>query len=152
MNFVGYPTLVLRDGKKFVNTTRVYATGRHNLRTAKFRMATTTESNMPTIHFGQIQHAGMLVKDVLLSKEFYMNIFGMTDDTDKRGNLPFPGAFLRAGASQIHLMQLPNPDPLENRAEHGGRYVKCKPKRLSPVVFLTFRSRVFHSYKNAVNE
>ena len=35
--------------------------------------------------------------------------------------LPYPGAFMKIGPDQIHLMQLPNPDPTTGRPEHGGR-------------------------------
>jgi glyoxylase I family protein len=31
------------------------------------------------------------------------------------------GAFVRGGAQQIHLMELPNPDPTTGRPQHGGR-------------------------------
>ncbi|HBH36209.1 MAG TPA: glyoxalase, partial [Gammaproteobacteria bacterium] len=31
------------------------------------------------------------------------------------------GAWLKVGDQQIHLLELPNPDPLENRPPHGGR-------------------------------
>lgn len=59
------------------------------------------------------------------SKQFYMEVFGMEDDTHTRNpKLPFKGAFLKAGTSQIHLMELDNPDPKEGRPEHGGRYVR----------------------------
>ncbi|KAH9802072.1 VOC domain-containing protein [Citrus sinensis] len=35
--------------------------------------------------------------------------------------LPYRGAWLWVGAEMIHLMELPNPDPLSGRPEHGGR-------------------------------
>lgn len=35
--------------------------------------------------------------------------------------LPYRGAWLWVGSEMIHLMELPNPDPLTGRAEHGGR-------------------------------
>lgn len=35
--------------------------------------------------------------------------------------LPYAGAWLWIGPEMIHLMQLPNPDPLEGRPAHGGR-------------------------------
>lgn len=74
------------------------------------------------VQYGRIQHAGVLVKNTVESKKFYMDVFGMDDDTALRNTkLPFKGAFLRAGSSQIHLMELPNPDPLHGRPEHGGR-------------------------------
>lgn len=51
-----------------------------------------------------------------------MEVFGFTDDTHLRpSTLPFAGAFVRCGYSQIHLMELPNPDPTTGRPEHGGR-------------------------------
>lgn len=76
------------------------------------------------VQYGRIQHAGVLVKDTATSKQFYMDVFGMQDDDELRNpKLPFKGSFLKAGSSQIHLMQLPNPDPLDGRPEHGGRYV-----------------------------
>jgi glyoxylase I family protein len=72
--------------------------------------------------FGGIQHAGVVVSDTLKSKQFYIDVFGFSDDTHLRSTtLPFAGAFLRCGESQIHLMQLPNCDPTEGRPEHGGR-------------------------------
>lgn len=82
------------------------------------------------VDYGRIQHAGVLVKDTVASKKFYMDVLGMLDETELRSSkLPFDGAFLKAGSSQIHLMELPNPDPEEGRPEHGGRYVSvlfCK--------------------------
>ncbi len=35
--------------------------------------------------------------------------------------LPYRGAWLWIGPEMIHLMELPNPDPLDNRPQHGGR-------------------------------
>jgi len=56
------------------------------------------------------------------SKNFYLRTLGFEDDTHMRpSTLPFPGAFVRGGAQQIHLMELPNPDPTRGRPEHGGR-------------------------------
>lgn len=75
-----------------------------------------------SVEYGRIQHAGVLVRDTEASKKFYMNVLGMADDTELRNpKLPFEGAFVKAGSSQIHLMELPNPDPLDGRPEHGGR-------------------------------
>jgi len=45
----------------------------------------------------------------------------MEDETHLRNpELHFPGAFVRAGAQQIHIMELPHPDPVSGRPEHGG--------------------------------
>lgn len=40
---------------------------------------------------------------------------------DARPDLGYPGAWLRAGEQQVHLLQLPNPDPRDGRPAHGGR-------------------------------
>ena len=51
-----------------------------------------------------------------------MDVFGFEDESHMRPKtLPYPGAFLKIGPDQIHLMQLPNPDPITGRPEHGGR-------------------------------
>ncbi|EWM26975.1 glyoxalase bleomycin resistance protein dioxygenase [Nannochloropsis gaditana] len=72
--------------------------------------------------FGGIAHAGILVSDTQSSMRFYLDVLGFEDDTHLRpSTLPFPGAFVRGGAQQIHLMELPNPDPTRGRPEHGGR-------------------------------
>ena len=72
--------------------------------------------------FGGIQHCGILVKDTEKSKRFYIDIFGFEDETHLRPTtLPFDGAFLRCGDSQVHLMELPIIDPIDGRPEHGGR-------------------------------
>jgi glyoxylase I family protein len=64
----------------------------------------------------------MLVEDTAAARQFYMEVLGMTDDYDLRNpNLPFDGTFLRAGNSQIHLMELPSVDPKTGRPAHGGR-------------------------------
>lgn len=71
--------------------------------------------------YGGIAHAGILVSNTKAALEFYLGTLGFEDDTHLRPNLPFPGAFVRGGAQQIHLMELPNPDPTTGRPEHGGR-------------------------------
>jgi glyoxylase I family protein len=39
-----------------------------------------------------------------------------------RPDLGFPGAWLAIGNSQqLHLLELPNPDPISGRPTHGGR-------------------------------
>lgn len=76
----------------------------------------------PAIKYCAIQHIGLLVKDTAVAKQFYMEVLGMEDDDGLRNpKLPFAGAFLRAGSSQIHLMELPTLNPKEGRPEHGGR-------------------------------
>ena len=72
--------------------------------------------------YGGLQHCGVLVRNTEESKRFYTEVFGFQDESHLRPTkLPYPGAFLRLGRDQIHLMELPNPDPTEGRPEHGGR-------------------------------
>jgi glyoxylase I family protein len=35
--------------------------------------------------------------------------------------MSFPGVWYDVGQGQIHLINLPNPDPMEGRPAHGGR-------------------------------
>ncbi|MBF0220002.1 MAG: VOC family protein [Gammaproteobacteria bacterium] len=69
----------------------------------------------PSIH-----HLSLIVADTALALQFYVGILGLKVDS-QRPNLGFPGAWLQVGEQQIHLLQLPNPDPLTGRPEHGGR-------------------------------
>ena len=72
--------------------------------------------------YGSIAHEGLLVSDLQRSIDFYVNAFAFEDVTHLRNpELPFEGAFLAIGTSQLHLMRLPNPDAGVSRPEHGGR-------------------------------
>lgn len=73
------------------------------------------------ITYKGVHHVGLLVSDRVASKDFYINVLGMSDDDGVRPNLPFKGAFVRAGDQQIHLMELPSVDPKTGRPAHGGR-------------------------------
>lgn len=68
----------------------------------------------------EIHHASLLVADTRRSLEFYRDILGL-ELIEGRPDLGFPGAWLRVGRGQIHLLELPNPDPVEGRPPHGGR-------------------------------
>ncbi len=67
-----------------------------------------------------ILHISVIVADVEKSLAFYSDILHLPID-DARPDLGYPGAWLALGDQQIHLMELPNPDPQEGRPEHGGR-------------------------------
>lgn len=69
-----------------------------------------------------IHHVSMLVKDTEKSLQFYTGILEIP--TVPRPNLGFPGVWLGLegdGEQQIHLLELPNPDPVTGRPPHGGR-------------------------------
>jgi glyoxylase I family protein len=66
-------------------------------------------------------HASVLVQDTGRALAFYSGVLGLEQDPD-RPDLSYPGAWLTLGeGGQIHLIELPNPDPVQGRPEHGGR-------------------------------
>ncbi len=67
-----------------------------------------------------IQHASFIVADLDRALDFYQGVLGMAIDAS-RPELGYPGAWLQVQQQQIHLLQLPNPDPVEDRPQHGGR-------------------------------
>lgn len=73
---------------------------------------------MSEIH--RIHHISFVIADVNLSLDFYCGVLGLVEDPS-RPDLGYPGAWLRVGEQQIHLLQVPNPDPPEGRPVHVGR-------------------------------
>lgn len=69
-----------------------------------------------------LHHCSLIISDTEQSLTFYRDILGLSVD-DNRPDLGFAGAWLRVGSEnqQIHLLELPNPDPVDGRPEHGGR-------------------------------
>jgi len=74
-----------------------------------------SDSLITTIH-----HASLIVQDTEQALEFYTGILGLEQDMG-RPDLGYPGAWLKVGDAQIHLLELPNPDAITGRPEHGGR-------------------------------
>ncbi|KAK8597787.1 hypothetical protein V6N13_095185 [Hibiscus sabdariffa] len=69
-----------------------------------------------------MHHVGILCENLERSLEFYQNILGLEiNEARPHDKLPYRGAWLWVGSEMIHLMELPNPDPLTGRPEHGGR-------------------------------
>ena len=67
-----------------------------------------------------LAHTSLLVSDTTRALEFYCDVLGLSLD-HARPDLGYPGAWLELGGQQIHLLELPNPDPTEGRPAHGGR-------------------------------
>jgi len=67
-----------------------------------------------------IAHVSLIVSDTARALVFYRDLLGLSIEAN-RPALGFPGAWLIIGDQQIHLLELPNPDPVEGRPEHGGR-------------------------------
>ncbi|MEW8029623.1 MAG: VOC family protein [Candidatus Thiodiazotropha sp.] len=68
----------------------------------------------------QLHHVSLLVADTRRSLAFYQDLLGLEIDPT-RPDLGFPGAWLKVGDLQIHLLELSNPDALAVRPDHGGR-------------------------------
>jgi glyoxylase I family protein len=67
-----------------------------------------------------LDHVSLLVADTGRSLQFYREILGLALEPG-RPELGFPGAWLRLGDRQLHLLELPGPDPRDGRPAHGGR-------------------------------
>jgi len=65
-------------------------------------------------------HASLIVSDTQRALAFYHDVLDLAVEPS-RPDLGFPGAWLRLGDGQIHLLELPNPDPTTGRPDHGGR-------------------------------
>lgn len=65
-------------------------------------------------------HVSLIVSDTARALDFYHEVLGLQPHPG-RPDLGFPGAWLRLGDFQLHLLQLENPDPGSGRPEHGGR-------------------------------
>lgn len=66
-----------------------------------------------------LHHTSLIVADTRKALAFYCDLLGIPQAD--RPQMSFPGAWLQLGQQQIHLLELPNPDPLEGRPEHVGR-------------------------------
>jgi glyoxylase I family protein len=68
----------------------------------------------------RIHHVSLVVSDTERALAFYRDLLGMSL-VEERPALGFPGAWLEVGGQQIHLLEVPNPDPVSGRPAHGGR-------------------------------
>jgi glyoxylase I family protein len=86
------------------------------------------------IEYLEIAHASVIVSETERALVFYRDVLGLRVLPD-RPDLGYPGAWLAVGAQQIHLLELPNPDPVIGRPEHGGRdrHVAIHVRELAPL-------------------
>ena len=69
----------------------------------------------------KLHHVSFIIADLQIALAFYQDVLGLKSDP-ARPDLGYPGAWLKLpGDQQIHLMQLPDPDALSERPQHGGR-------------------------------
>jgi glyoxylase I family protein len=69
---------------------------------------------------GSIHHVSLVVADTARSLRFYRDLLGLAVD-EGRPELGYPGAWLKVAGQQIHLLEVPNPDPVSGRPAHGGK-------------------------------
>ena len=67
-----------------------------------------------------LHHVSLIVADTGRALLFYQGVLGLEIE-HSRPDLAFPGAWLKLGDRQLHLLELPNPDPVDQRPSHGGR-------------------------------
>lgn len=67
-----------------------------------------------------LHHVSLVVSDTGQALAFYRDLLGLPVD-ESRPALGFPGAWLDLGGRQLHLLEVPNPDPIDGRPVHGGR-------------------------------
>lgn len=65
-------------------------------------------------------HSSLIVSDLIKSRAFYEGVLQLVPSSN-RPKMAFEGVWYEIGAQQIHLLALPNPDPVAGRPEHGGR-------------------------------
>ena len=66
-----------------------------------------------------LHHVSLVVADTGKALGFYHDLLGLP--LLPRPDLGFPGAWLQLGQQQLHLLQVHNPDPVQDRPQHGGR-------------------------------
>jgi glyoxylase I family protein len=86
------------------------------------------------LQYNGIHHASVLVGDTDRALVFYRDILGLEIDPN-RPDLGYPGAWLQIGTAQIHLLQLPNPEPARGHPQHPGRdrHLALSIKDLTPL-------------------
>jgi len=70
--------------------------------------------------FLRLHHASVVVAELATALRFYVDVLGLQLD-ESRPDMGFPGAWLKVGEQQIHLLELPTCDPVAGRPEHSGR-------------------------------
>jgi len=67
-----------------------------------------------------LQHVSFIIKDIPQSLSFYCDLLQMKQNL-LRPDLGYAGVWIDINEQQqIHLLALPNPDPIDNRPTHGG--------------------------------
>lgn len=81
-------------------------------------MSSTDSTEEPLVT--AIDHCSVIVANLDKALEVYTGILNLPVNAS-RPNLGYSGIWLQLANSQIHLLELPNPDSASIRPEHGGR-------------------------------
>jgi glyoxylase I family protein len=94
----------------------------------------------------RLHHVSVIVADTERALGFYRDVLGLEVDA-RRPDLGYPGAWLQLGEAQIHLLELPNPDPVSGRPKHGGRdrHFALTVAQLAPVVEVLEAAGIAHT-------
>ncbi len=74
----------------------------------------------PDFSFSGIDHHSVIISDIENSRHFYGLVLGLEEDKS-RPEMSYDGLWFNVGAQAIHCLKLENPDPVDERPEHGGR-------------------------------
>ncbi|KAF3326892.1 hypothetical protein FCM35_KLT08522 [Carex littledalei] len=103
-------------------TSRNGRLGKLNVSIESERLQSVERSHGKDYGVVSIHHVGILCENLERSLDFYKDLLGLEVNLARPNDkLPYRGAWLWVGSEMIHLMELPNPDPLTGRPEHGGR-------------------------------
>jgi glyoxylase I family protein len=68
----------------------------------------------------RLHHVSLIIAESTRATLFYQEVLGLQPLA--RPELGFPGLWFGLGeGQQLHLVELPNPDPSSGRPDHGGR-------------------------------
>lgn len=68
----------------------------------------------------KLLHVSIIVSELSKARTFYEGLLGL-QASSTRPEMSFDGVWYEIGEQQIHLLALPNPDPVSGRPTHGGR-------------------------------
>ncbi|KAK7388221.1 hypothetical protein VNO78_23031 [Psophocarpus tetragonolobus] len=130
LNYVSFPPMTTILQSKFCHASII--NGRWNVPSMKIKAQAAVEGDVldkesvsanEESDYGVVSmhHVGILCENLERSLDFYQNLLGLEiNEARPHDKLPYRGAWLWVGSEMIHLMELPNPDPLTGRPQHGG--------------------------------
>ncbi|KAL3675489.1 hypothetical protein R1sor_025437 [Riccia sorocarpa] len=91
----------------------------HTVGNSEGQTTETLDTEKYSFQFTGLNHVAFCCESLERSLEFYCGLLGLKTNVD-RPDLPYRGAWLFLGAEGIHIMEVPNPDPVKGRPANGG--------------------------------